>query len=87
MVPRQIRGDGEQPVGKFLSGAKTLTGLENADESFLREIIRIVLVLHHAAEEMKNRRGVALHQIIERGIVTGLQLFHVRPVKVVGVSR
>ena len=80
MIARQIRGDGEQPGGKILLRPETGARFENTDEGFLREIIRIILVVHHAAEKMKDRRGVALHQIIQRGIVAGLQLFHVRPV-------
>jgi hypothetical protein len=69
MVPRQVRGDGEQPGGKSLFRAKTFAGLENADERFLREIVRVIFIANHAAEKMKHRRRVAFHQVIERGII------------------
>src|SRR5665213_4254208 len=84
MVPRQICRDGEQPGGKSLSHAEGAVRFENADKSFLCEIVGVVLVAGHAAEKMKERRGVTLHPAVERGIVAGLQPFHVGPVKGVG---
>ena len=87
MVPRQVGGDGEKPGGKFFAGPETGAGTEDADESFLRKVVGVILVADHAAEKMEHRRRVAFHQIIERRVLAGGQSLHVRPVPGVGLPR
>ena len=85
MIPRQIGGDGVKPGGKFFVGPETGAGAKDADESFLREVVGIILVADHAAEKMEHRRRVAFHQIIERRVLAGGQSLHVRPVAGIGL--
>ncbi len=87
MVSSQIRGDGVKPGGKFFVRPKAGACAENADKSFLCQIVRVVFVAEHPAEKMKDRRRVAIHQIIERRVMAGGQPLHVRAVAGVCLPR
>ena len=87
MVPREVRGDGEEPGGKFFTRMESGAGAEDADESFLREVIGIIFVSDHAAEKMEHRRRVTFHQIVERRVLAGGQPLHVHAVEGVGLPR
>ena len=86
MVPRQVRGYGIEPGGKFFARPKTGAGTKNPDKSLLRQIIGVVLVGQHPAKKMEQRRRVPFHQIIQRRILTGDQAFHVGPVAGAGIN-
>src|ERR1044072_6904443 len=80
MISSEVRGNRVEPRCELLVRAKIVASAINANESFLRQIIRVVLVVDHSAEKMKQRRGVPLHQIVQRGIMACGQSFHVSPV-------
>jgi len=86
MVAREVRGNREQPGGKFFAGAVAFGRLEDPHKRLLRQIIRVLFVARHAAKKMKHRGGVAGHQIVQRRVVARLQLHHVRPVERVRIS-
>ena len=86
MVPRQIGGDSVKPGGKFFVCPKTGFCAEDADESFLREIIGVVLIADHAAEKTEHRCCVAFHQVIERRVMAGDQSLHIVPVMGISVG-
>src|SRR5213075_91633 len=82
-VAAQVRSNRVQPSGEFPSGIEARAVLINAYETFLRDILGVLLVPELAHQIMKKFFGVALYQGVEGGVAALAKACHVRPVEIV----
>src|ERR1035438_1314155 len=86
MVAGEVGSDRIKPGGELGGGPEAGAMPINAHKGFLGQVVGVVFVAQHAAEELENRLGVAGHQVVEGGLVPTGQPLRVRAVPGGGVS-
>src|ERR1035438_10883786 len=76
MVAGEVGGNRIKPGGELGAGPEARAMPINAHKGFLGQVVGVVFVAQHAAEELENRLGVAGHQVVEGGIVPAGQPLH-----------
>lgn len=61
MMPAQIRGNRQQPGGKFAFEVKTASMMVNSNECFLRELDRVCVVADVSENERMQRLLPSFH--------------------------
>ena len=76
VIAGEICGDGEKPRTEALLRTKPVASAINTNECLLRQIVGVVFVREHPAEEMKHDGGVPVHQLGERVVLARRQTRH-----------